>query len=155
MNDKAPQLHSLIEQLTSSTLPADQARGVMAAAFVSDIEFAEDIFNRFSQSTGLLAETVKVGREVMQRYNWTLHWYHLMVTAKEPEAYWCASVLFMQVVDGRFAVTQHPKAVEGEVFRNYWHATADLLNNRFKKQSGKRAERLLTDTPPLGCFISG
>lgn len=154
LNNKELQLHSLIIQLTSSTLPADQARGVLAASFLSDIEFAEDIFNRFSQSTGLIADTVKAGRDIMQRFKWTLHWYHSMVTAKEPEAYWCASVLFMQVVDGRFTVIKDPENITGEVFRKYWHSTADLLRNRFKKQSVKRAERLLTDTPPLQCFIS-
>ncbi|QLR44279.1 hypothetical protein HV346_17120 [Enterobacter sp. RHBSTW-00994] len=155
LSDKALQLHSLIGQLTSSTLPADQARGIMAAAFVSDIKFAEEIFNRFSQSAGLLEETVMAAKDIMQRYKWTLHWYHLMVTANAPEDYWCASVLFMQVVDGRFSVIRYHNTDEGDVFRNYWHATEDLLSKRFKKQSGKRAGRLLTDTPPLECFISG
>lgn len=145
-------LYQFIQDYCQSSWPVEQARGIMMAGYAGQNKLSDKILSKNIYS-GRLQRAVKSANDSYQRHLWTLHWYSLMCRATSAEAFWCASVVFLQVVGEKFLALQHDEGQFSEAFRQYWPCVEKELGSRFRKPRGKRMEALLGDKAPWPGFL--
>jgi hypothetical protein len=154
-NRKFEQLKCYIDQCITSRWPAKQARGILVAGFMNENEFSEVVLDNFEKTPGLLGETQRFAYDVYKRHVWTMHWYKVMREATTTETFWPASVLFLEVADGRVEAIQDRADIKHESFLRYWKGIERKLENRFDKISSKWKKQLFAeDAPPRHLLYS-
>lgn len=99
-----------------SVHPATQARAIFVAGLMNSNLHSEQVLERFKDVPGIAGKTHAAAHKVYQRAQWAKHWYDEMWTSSDPESFWRASVLFLQVTDGRVTLLK-PNFEASEVYQ--------------------------------------
>lgn len=145
--------YSNTRKCCNSSWPVLQARGIMMAGYLGQNELSNNTL-KVNTCSGLLQKSFKSASDSYQRHLWTLHWFKLMQQASSAESFWCASVIFLQVVDERFLTIGHEHTDSSDIFLQYWPIVLSKLNSRFQKPSNKRTENLFGGKAPWPGFLT-
>ncbi|SDG83549.1 MULTISPECIES: hypothetical protein [unclassified Duganella] len=145
-------LRDYIEARVMSAHPATQARAIFVAGLINCNPHTEQVLERFKDVPGITGKTHAAAHIVYQRAQWAKHWYDEMWTSSDPESFWRASVLFLQVTDGRITLLK-PNYEASEVYRLHWPSVERQLSNRFRKIRDKAKEQLFGAEAPWRGFL--
>lgn len=150
---QSEKLQQYSRKCCNSSWPVLQARGIMMAGYLGQNELSNNTL-KVNTCSGLLQKSFKSASDSYQRHLWTLHWFKLMQQASSAESFWCASVIFLQVVDERFLTIGHEHTDSSDIFLQYWPIVLSKLNSRFQKPSNKRTENLFGGKAPWPGFLT-
>lgn len=146
---------SYIDRCVQSEEPSKIARGLMVAGLSADSALAVNVLDEYGEAKGFLGTVAKAAREAASRHAWAMHWYSKMREAESPDAFWCCSVLFLKVVDGRFEIScRQVQQTAGAAFTQFWPSVERQLRNRYAKVQRARAKKLFGQTPPAKWIVA-
>jgi hypothetical protein len=135
--------------------PSEVARGIMVAGFSDQSEFNDEIINRFEGNAGLIGAAQRAAKYTYERNIWARHWFEKMCMTHENSSFWCYSVLFLKIVDGRFLVWHSKFQKKGRPIQLFGSALDDRLKNRFEKWENHRNKKLFGLDAPAPIFLQG
>ncbi len=135
--------------------PSEVARGIMVAGFSDQSEFNDEIINRFEGNAGLIGAAQRAAKYTYERNIWARHWFEKMCVTDENSSFWCYSVLFLKIVDGRFLVWHSKFQKKGRPIQLFGSALDDRLKNRFEKWENHRNKKLFGLDAPAPIFLHG
>jgi len=133
--------------------PSEVSRGIMVAGFSDQSEFNDEILNRFEGFAGLVGAAQRAAKYAYERNVWAQHWFEKMCLTDENSSFWCYSVLFLKIVDGRFSVWHSKIPKKGKPIQLFGSTLDDTLKNRFKKWKNHRNEKLFGLDAPAPIFL--
>lgn len=152
-NDKQALLQRYIEARLQTGQPAEMARALMVAGFSDNNKFNDEVLARYQNTPGFLGSAQLAAIYAYKRNAWSVHWYGRMREAKKPEDFWCYSVLFTKIVDGRFDVWRVGGLDDGEPYRMFWPSVKGRLKHRCEKWRSQREKKLFGEDAPSKLFL--
>jgi hypothetical protein len=155
INGQQEFLMQYINEKLMSDEPAEIARGIMVAGFSDANEFNSEVLSRYENSAGLIGLAYKAAKYAYERNCWARHWFEQMSKAVEPSDFWCSTVLFNKIIDGRFVVwvDEYPKV--GSPIVAYELNMREHLKNRYKRWEEHRKKKLFGNDAPDKIFLLG
>lgn len=153
LNNKQELLTAYIEEKLNKEEPAEISRGIMVAGFSDQSEFNEKILKRYECSEGLIGSSQKAARYAYERNVWAMHWFEKMCNTDECTDFWRYTVLFLKIVDGRFAVWRSNYTPKGSPILTFGFTIDDGLKKRFAKWEKHRKKKLFGSDAPTSIFL--
>jgi hypothetical protein len=141
-----------IENRLTSSLPVLKARAIYVAGLMPQNPVSDRILSTYAGVPGLIGETQAAANKVYKKAAWATHWLSQMRRAESPEDFWRASVLFLEVTDGR-EETLRPVKETSIIYRQHWASVQRQFDNRFKQIRDKRKKKLFDNNAPLRQFL--
>jgi hypothetical protein len=148
-------LRDYIELLLATAEPAWTCRALMVAGFSDSSSYNDQIMSWYEKTSGFIGKAHKAARYAYERNRWAQHWFAMMCESKTASEFWCNSVLFTEVVDGRFEIWKMQNATHKELFETFWPSVKSNLKPRYKKWAGKREKKLFGEDAPSRLFLIG
>jgi hypothetical protein len=136
-------------------IPSTIGRALMVSGFSDSNPHAEDVLNRFAGQKGFLGKAVVAARFAYYRNLWARHWFAQMKSAGMPEEFWCNSILFLKIVDSRYALWYGDGEAGSTVFQSFFPTVRTRINNRLKTWQDKRQKTLFGQEAPDPVFLRG
>lgn len=136
----------------ASEQPATVARGLMVLGFGLPSEFADETLERHAATKGMIGKAATAARFAYDRDRWARHWFERMCATDSPEEFWCCSILFLKLVDGRFQRWGRDIPRSGEAIERFGSSIQDRMQKRISRWSSKREKTLLGDKTPSEIF---
>jgi hypothetical protein len=155
LNGQQQLLTTYIEAKLRKDEPAEVSRGIMVAGFSDQREFNNEILKRYEGSAGLIGSAQKVAKYAYERNVWARHWFEMMCQTDENTDFWCYAVLFLKIVDVRFAVWRSSYAQKGRPIQLFGPAVDGRLKNRFARWENHRNKKLFGSDAPAPIFFEG
>jgi len=155
INGQQEFLMQYINEKLMSDEPAEIARGIMVAGFSDVSEFNSEVLSRYENSAGLIGLAYKAAKYAYERNCWARHWFEQMSEAVEPSDFWCSSVLFNKIIDGRFVVWVDEYTKVGTPIVTYELNMREPLKNRYKRWEEHRKKKLFGNDAPDKIFLLG
>ncbi len=154
MNGQKNFLEQYIEEKLSSGEPAQIARGIMVAGFSDESEFNSNILFKYENFVGLIESAHAAAKYAYERNIWARHWFEQMCIALQPEDFWCNSILFNKIVDGRFALWKDEYTHRSAPILAFGQSTQNQLENRYKRWEKNRKTKLFGREAPDAIFLN-
>jgi len=152
-NGKEALLKTYTEEQLATGEPARIARALMVAGLSLQNSFNDDVLARYRDTQGFIGDANKAAMYAYQRNIWARHWFKKMCEAKDPHEFWRYSILFTEIVDGRFEVWETSETDRAEPFRMFWPSVRSKVEERFNKWEGHRTKTLFGDDAPSRVFL--
>jgi len=153
MNDKHDLLTSYIQTKLHKKEPAEIARGIMVAGFSDQNKFSEEVLKKYEGFGGLIGSAHKAAKYAYERNAWARHWFKEMCQTNKNTDFWCYSVLFMKIVDGRFTVWGPSYTKEGKPIQLFDYTIDSNLKNRYERWKNLRNKKLFGSDVPESIFL--
>jgi hypothetical protein len=140
-------LAAYVREELAAPEPVRQMRALMVVGFGEPDEQAISTLRTYAAQEGYLGNAAKSALAAYQRGAWARHWRDEMRSAPTAEAFWRSSVLFLEVVDGRFELDGRTEAKETISGRLYPLLKA-RLERKLKRRKDKRQNSLGGHKPP-------
>ncbi len=151
--DKGSNVEKIVIELINSNKPVLIARALTICGFGIDSNTSSGILTRYIDSKGVIGKAAKEGYYAYERNIWAEYWYSEMDKAKSKTDFWRFSVLFLEVVDGRFEVWKYKYSPQTLLMNAYWPSLINRYKQRLKKLEKTRSEKLFGDEKPNKYFI--
>lgn len=148
-------LFEYIEAKLRNEEPAEVSRGIMVAGFSDQCEFNDEILKRYEGTAGLIGSTQKAAKYAYERNIWAQYWFEKMCQTDDNTAFWRYAVLFLKIVDGRFAVWKTNYMQKGSSIQLFGLSIETKLKNRFSRWESHRNKRLFGIEAPASIFVTG
>jgi hypothetical protein len=135
--------------------PAEISRSIMVTGFSDQCKFNDEILKRYEGSAGLLGSAQKAAKYAYERNVWARHWFEKMCQTDENTDFWRYAVLFLKIVDGRFAAWHSDYAQKGSSIQSFGPPVDDKLKNRFTQWENHRNKKLFGSDAPASIFLEG
>lgn len=148
----------LIEYINEKLLkeePSEISRGIMVAGFSDQSEFNEEILNRFKGNAGLIGCAQKAAKYAYERNIWARHWFEEMCLTDENSSFWCYSILFLKIVDGRFSIWHSKYPKKSKPIQLFGSTLDDSVKSRFEHWKNNRNKKLFGLDAPAPIFLQG
>ena len=155
LNGQQELLTAYIEAKLLKEEPAEISRGIMVAGFSDQSEFNDEILKRYEGSAGLIASAQKAAKYAYERNVWARNWFEKMCQTDEKTDFWRYAVLFLKIVDGRFAVWRSNYAQKSGPIQSFGPAVDCWLKNRFVRWENHRNKKLFGSDAPAPIFLEG
>ncbi len=149
---KAGAIESYIRQLSESGEPADVARAITVAGFMSGSQFAAEFLETFADRKGFLGEVSYAARQAYARDKWSRHWFELITSAASATDFWRYMVLLSKIVDGRMDLW-NSKRSRSAPFDKFMPAVGRALRERIAKSNDRRKDKLFGGKIPGAIFL--
>jgi len=146
-------LAEYIKQKMQREEPSEVSRGIMVAGFSNQNEFNDEILNKYEGYAGLVGSAQRAAKYAYERNIWAHHWYEKMCQTDENTSFWCYSILFLKVLDGRFTVWQQKYKKEGKSIQQFESTLNDRLKKRFENWKNHRNKKLFGFDAPASIFL--
>jgi hypothetical protein len=134
-------------------IPSAIAHALMVSGFSDCNSHAEDVLNRFAAHKGFLGRAAAAARFAYVRNRWARHWFMQMKSADRPEEFWRFSVLFLKIVDSRYAFWQGDHGPGSQVFQSFFPTIKARMESRFETWQSKRQKTLFGQDVPNPIFL--
>jgi len=155
LNGQQESLAAYIEAKLNKQEPAEVARGIAVAGFSDESEFNAEVLARYEGSAGLLGDAQRAAKYAYERNAWARHWFERMCETNENADFWCYSVLFLKIVDGRFGAWCSDYARNGNPIQLFGFSLDDILKKRFERWKNHRSKKLFGLDAPASIFLEG
>jgi hypothetical protein len=154
LNGQQELLTAYIEEKLSKEEPAEISRAIMVAGYSDQSEFNYNILKRYESSAGLIASAQKAAKYAYERNIWARHWYDKMCQTDENTEFWCYSILFLKIVDGRFSAVNSTCIQKGNPILLFESTFIQELKNRISKWKKYREKKLFGLDAPASIFLN-
>lgn len=137
----------------TSQQPAEIGRGLMVLGLGLESQFADETLAGFAKTGGLIGKAAEAARFAYDRNRWSRHWFELMCATDSAEEFWCLSVLFLKVVDGRFGLWSGAIVRSGSAVSRFGFSINDRLEKRISAWKAKREKTLLGEKAPSKIYF--
>ena len=146
-------LRAYVEAKLGKPEPAEVARGIMVAGFSDQSDFNSDILERYEGQAGLIGQAHEAAKYAYQRNVWARHWFEMMCQTEDREDFWCYSVLFLKIVDGRFDVWQNSYAQYSSPIQLFSCFLESPIKRRVERWKTHRSKTLFGIDAPNPIFL--
>uniref|UniRef100_UPI003F494009 hypothetical protein n=1 Tax=Ensifer adhaerens TaxID=106592 RepID=UPI003F494009 len=146
-------LENYITEMVSKTEPADVARAIMVAGFSDTTPFNDAVLGQYDGTHGMLGDAWKAAGYAYDRNRWARHWYAKMCAAEDAENLWCAAMLFLKVVDGRFSLWRSEYQDVRQPLMLFGPSIGSQLRGRNEKWEKDRKKKLFGREAPEPHFL--
>ena len=153
LNDKQDLLHQYIKAKLKKQEPAEIARAIMVAGFSDHSEFNDDVLSRYRDTDGFIGDVHNAAEYAYERNSWARHWFEEMCEAAKADEFWCFSILFAKIVDGRYELWRSEYRERNEPMQLFWPSVRCKLKDRFKKWENLREKKLFGGDAPDEIFL--
>ncbi|MFH1237943.1 MAG: hypothetical protein V1491_00715 [archaeon] len=154
LNNQQELLTAYIEAKLRKEEPSEISRAIMVAGFSDQSEFNDEILRKYEDSAGLIASAHKAAKYAYERNIWSRHWYDKMCQTQENTEFWRYAILFLKIVDGRFAVWCSDYTQKGTPIQLFGLAVNEGLKNRCTKWKNHRDKKLFGSDAPASIFLN-
>lgn len=128
--------------------PAMICRAVMVAGLADRNAYSDALLARYEGARGFIGNAHNAAKYAYDRNRWAQHWFKTMRQTESPQEFWCHSILFTKVVDGRFEVWKTRNSTSNKPFQLFWPSVKSNLKQRYKNWKTKREKKLFGDDAP-------
>ena len=153
LNGKQDLLRQYIETKLKREEPAEIARAIMVAGFSDYNEFNDDILNRYQDTDGFIGDAHNAAQYAYERNFWARHWFAKMCEADKADEFWCFSILFAKIIDGRYEFWRSEYRERNEPMQLFWPSARSKLKNRFDRWESLRKKKLFGGDAPKEFFL--
>lgn len=146
-------LEDYVDEQLARSEPAEIARGIMVAGFCDQKLRNNQILEKFKDTAGLPGKAYGAATTAYQRNGWARHWFKVMCTTDAPVTFWQAWILFVQCVDGRFAIWRDEFEPTGGPITAHSSGLNYLLQKRYEKLGKEREKMLFGQKAPAPIFV--
>lgn len=155
LNDQQELLTRYIEPKLCSKEPAEISRGIMVAGFSEQSKFNDEVLKKYEKSHGLIGSAFKAAKYAYERNIWARHWFKEMCQTNKNTEFWCYSVLFLKIVDGRFEAWGSGYTQKSNPILLFGPAVDSRLKNRYDRWKNLRNKKLFGADAPEPIFLEG
>lgn len=152
LNHQQDFLINYVKEKLKKIEPAEIARGIMVVGFSDTSKFNSNVLSRYENSSGLIGQAHKAAKYAYERNNWSRYWFEKMCQATIPHDFWCNSVLFNKITDGRFEIWGNDYPRTNTPIKVYGNSRVSL-ENRYKRWKELRKKTLFGKEAPARIFI--
>jgi len=153
LNGRKDLLGRYVRENLEKKEPAEVAHALMVAGFSDQDRFNADVLDHYRGTQGFVGDAHDAARYAYDRNRWARHWFERMCHARDGLEFWRFSVLFTQIVDGRYDFWRSEYAIRGEPMRLFWPSVRNKLRNRIGKWEDKRKKKLFGQEAPAEIFL--
>ena len=153
LNDKQDLLRQYIEAKLKKEEPAEIARAIMVAGFSDHSEFNDGVLNQYQDTDGFIEDAYNAAQYAYERNSWARHWFAKMCEADEADEFWCFSILFAKIVDGRYEFWRSDYRERNEPMQLFWPSVRIKLKNRLRRWENLRKKKLFGGNVPNEIFL--
>jgi len=153
-SDKEATLRRYAEEQLATAEPAGICRALMVAGLSLKNAFNDDVLARYRDTRGFIGTAHAAAMFAYQRNTWAQHWLRKMRETTDAHEFWCYSILFTKIVDGRFDVWETSDTEGHQPFQMFWPSVRSTLQDRLKKWKDHRTKTLFGDDAPSRVFLS-
>ncbi|MGD9653479.1 MAG: hypothetical protein AB7V12_14035, partial [Candidatus Dadabacteria bacterium] len=149
--------HVMLERYVDEKLatgePSMIARALMVAGFSNKSSHAESVLEKYKNTVGFIGAACNAAMYAYERNVWAMHWFERMCQAKSAREFWCNSVLFTKVVDGRYSIWRSQYKIYKKPFMQFGASINEKLKKRIEKWQTKRKKTLYGQSLPSNSFL--
>jgi len=153
MNERQELIVFYIREKLKCHEPSEIARGLMVVGFSDESEFNTEVISRYENCSGFLSAAQKAAKYAYDRNRWARSWFQEMCTAEEPVEYWRYSMLFLKIVDARFATWHQGYARSGNPIATFERSLVSHRKNRYDQWRKHRLKTLFGSKAPNSIFL--
>lgn len=153
LNGQQELLTSYIEAKLRSEEPAEISRGIMVAGFSDLSKFNDNILKKYEGCSGLIGSAQNAAKYAYERNVWARHWYEKMCQTDENTDFWRYAILFLKIVDRRFAVWRSTYPQKCNPIQTFSPALLDEIEHRYGRWENHRKKKLFGSDAPASIFL--